>query len=178
LKREIHLKKFAIWFFFELALFAYLADQFGFLKMLGLYLFPSFVAMFFAPWLMSAGIVRNVQLGGPMPPIHRPLGFVALLIPSALTRLLAMIILLPGFRHLFFAFVGQKLISFLQSKMQGTGGGFEFRTYQPGQGWRTYRGSPFGREEKDVTPEHQVLPHNAGPESPPRIHIGSDKKDD
>lgn len=155
------MKLVGVWFFFELALFAFLSDHYGFLKILGLYLFPTFLAFIFAPWLIRPNLLGSIRPGMALPPIHRPLGFFALLIPSAASRALAILVLLPGVRTIFFYFIGKKLIKFLEGKiniysggMSGGdarfgGAGFDFRTYQAGQTWRP-------REEKDVTPVEPI----------------------
>lgn len=133
---------------FEVMTFSALAEKFGFLNTLGAYWVPTFILMVFTPFALTR--LRQAQGQDSFSGLNQLLvlvGFFLCMIPLVLTRLVGLLFVLPGLRHLLI----WKFKSAVQKKthqyFHQFGNGFRF--YYQGSG-PTFEDAPSGM--KDVTP--------------------------
>jgi UPF0716 protein FxsA len=125
------------------------------------YIVPSFIGTVLFS-MTGRSMMMAMQTGfqqGQLPGdrvLHRMailVGSILLIIPMFLTRVLALLLIIPGFRHLsifiFKTYIFQRLAksSFSFVRFGGSGGGFQARGFQRG-GFETHSEGPF--EERDA----------------------------
>lgn len=145
----------------EFLIFFALSKNYGFFNTVGLYLLPCFLgvlivstvgrmAMMTLQGTMSKGQVPGTKI------LHTGAIFISglfFLVPSFFTRVLGLVLLLPGLRHIavwrFKLFMAQKIAKGGASAFSFNGNGFGFSTGFGGGGFRQQ--PPFQNEERDVT---------------------------
>ncbi len=145
----------------EVFLFAFFAEEYGFLNTLGAYWIPTFLMVFFFPYLLS--MARSLASLAPgstglhLPrQLHRALilaGFVLVTIPLISTRVLGILLIIPGLRHiLLWKFQKQVEKRTNQYFGQWTGPGFRFY----------YRHQDVEDFQEGYRPMKDVTPRTAG----------------
>jgi hypothetical protein len=142
--------KLLLFFIFEIGLFSYFAETYGFLDTFFWYWIPTLLALSVMPFLFQR-FQRSMQVTGPQMLHHVlvNLGLLSLALPFVSLRALGLILVLPGLRHLLI----WKLSGFIQTKMTkyqtapGHGNFFYFRTHSTAP-WPPTEQPPM----KDVTP--------------------------
>lgn len=143
----------------EAVLFGYFSDKFGFLNTLAAYWVPTFFLLFFLPFILGAlrtlsrspistsGKSLNRQLSRVM----KSVGFFMLVIPLLCTRVLGVLLLTPGLRHLLLWKFKRTLQTKTNQYFAKFGNGFQFY-YQDmrNQDFRSYGDES---QMKDVTPQ-------------------------
>lgn len=150
----------------EFLIFIAFSQHFGFFNSVGLYLLPCLLGIFI---VSTVGRIAMMTLQGTMSQgkvpgnkiLHTGAIFISgllFLVPSFFTRVLGLVLLLPGLRHLAVwrlkIYMAQKIAKGGASAFTFSGNGFGFKT---GFGGADFRQSPFANEERDVTHNPQAI---------------------
>lgn len=139
----------------EVVLFGYFSDKFGFLRTLAAYWVPTFFLLAFLPLILSTlqALSRTPMdttgksIGRQLSRAARAIGFFMLVVPLLSTRVLGVLLLTPGLRHLFLWKFKRTLQSKTNQYFARFGNGFQFYY----QDVRPY--SEPSTTMKDVTPQ-------------------------
>lgn len=143
--------KLLLFFVFEISLFSYFAETYGFLDTFFWYWVPTLLALSVMPFIFQR-FQRSMQVTGPQM-FHQVLinlGMLSLTLPFVSLRIFGLFLVLPGVRHLLI----WKLSEFIKTKMTqyqaspGQGNFFYFRSQNTTQ-WPPNEQPPM----KDVTPK-------------------------
>ena len=118
----------------EAVLFGYFSDKFGFLKTLAAYWGPTFILIAFLPFILSTlkALSRSPMdttgksLNRQLTRAARAIGLILLVIPFLSTRVLGVLLLTPGLRHLFLWRFKKTLQNKTNSYFAKFGNGFQF----------------------------------------------------
>lgn len=159
---------FLVWLIVEVFIFVKMTSWVGWGDTFLFYFAPVFLGVLLISFWSRMGLVsiQTTLLQGQVPGkrlLHTAaifLGGVCLVVPTMTTRLLAVALILPGFRHLliwrFQAFVAQKIATGSTqafSFMKGGVGGFKFYHFRSGDGVSENRESGM----RNVTPHQDIL---------------------
>jgi len=152
---------FIIWTILELYIFSWCADRWGFLDTIFIYMLPSVAGVLLISILNRKALFAIQKLqdlngnfqGAQVKWLHvgiQFLGSIFLIIPSALTRMLGIFLVLPGIRHLIIWFAKGWLFLKLANTFSKSGNIF----FRFGTGGFENRGTDYSsRFSRDVTPE-------------------------
>lgn len=142
--------KLLLFFVFEISLFTYFAETYGFLDTFFWYWIPTLLALSVMPFIIKR-FQSSMQVVGPqmLRQVLINLGLLSLVLPFASLRVFGLFLILPGLRHLLI----WKLSGFIKTKMNqyqassGQGNFFYFKSQSADQ-WPPTEQPPM----KDVTP--------------------------
>ena len=143
--------KLFLFFAIEIGLFSYFAENFGFLETLFWYWGPTLLTFALMP-LLSRRFRSSMNSAGSASALHQGLinlGLLSLALPFLTLRIVGLLLILPGFRHLLIwklsGFIKTQMTQYQTQQAGGSGNFFYFRT----------GATPWPQENppmKDVTP--------------------------
>lgn len=181
------------WFILEIVIFFLAVQQWGFLNTLGLYLLPCLLGFFIVSTVGRLALVtlQSTVMRGQLPGtaiLHSGAIFLAgllFLVPSFFTRVIGVILILPGLRHLaiwrFKLYLAQQIAK--GSARFNFSGPFGFGSRNGAGGFRyyQYRGDGKGfqkTEDPDSAGEREVFESNVLDVTPLKVTHEEKKKED